>query len=282
MWLWGRLSPESSEHGDAVGKEEALQQGKVKLTYTRSAIYDAFILVVTVLSLVVVLALLFLPLSQVTQEALARIDTLLAVVFMLDAFFHLATVPDKRSYMKWGWLDFVGSVPGYPIMRFARLSRAVQAARDLRGRGGSQVAREFRESRPRTTYFFTFFIAILVVSIASLFMVELENRAPNANISSGRDAFWWAFVTITTVGYGDHVPVTWPGQLIAIALMVVGVGIFGVFTSSVASWFLHTGEARTRQDIADIKRDVDAMMDELAGMKRDVADLKELLKERDR
>jgi voltage-gated potassium channel len=59
-----------------------------------------------------------------------------------------------------------------------------------------------------------------------------------ANISTGGDAFWWAFVTITTVGYGDRYPTTGLGRIMAMVLMTVGVGVFGVLTSYMASVFL--------------------------------------------
>lgn len=52
------------------------------------------------------------------------------------------------------------------------------------------------------------------------------------------NALWWAYVTITTVGYGDKFPVTTEGRLIASILMTAGVGLFGTFTAYVASWFV--------------------------------------------
>ena len=47
---------------------------------------------------------------------------------------------------------------------------------------------------------------------------------PEASIVTAEDALWWSFVTITTVGYGDHHPVTTLDRCIAVVLMVAGVG----------------------------------------------------------
>ena len=73
------------------------------------------------------------------------------------------------------------------------------------------------------------------------------------NISCGKaiispiDAIWWAYVTITTVGYGVKYPVTTEGRIIAAVLMTAGVGLFGTFTAYVASWFAQPA-SKPRED----------------------------------
>ena len=54
-------------------------------------------------------------------------------------------------------------------------------------------------------------------------MVEHEHKG--ANITNLGDAFWWAFETVTTVGYGDYTPVTVVGRVIAVIVMFSGIGI---------------------------------------------------------
>lgn len=260
--------------------QKTLDDGSAVRADRRSSVYELFILSLTVLSLVVAVTLLLTPASARLKDTLVRIDLLFCVVFMVDSFRSLVIATDKRAFLKWGWLDFLGSIPAYPVLRFARVPRGVLAARRLRRRGTSAVTHEFRTRRPVSTFLVTFFIAMVVLSLASIFILKVENQYADANIDSGRDAFWWAFVTVTTVGYGDRVPVSWPGRLIAMTLMVVGVSIFGVLTSSLASWFVATEEGGRSDNIAAIRYDVDAMKDELAGIKSDVAEIKQLLQER--
>lgn len=72
------------------------------------------------------------------------------------------------------------------------------------------------------------FIALTFISVSSAFLiVPLEARATDPYIDSIEDAIWWAVSTVTTVGYGDMVPVTFEGKIIGIVLQITGVVIFG-------------------------------------------------------
>lgn len=80
-----------------------------------------------------------------------------------------------------------------------------------------------------------FIISILVVlgSGIAIFLIESPNEG--AQITNLIDAFWWASATVTTVGYGDVVPVTEAGRIMGIALMFVGISIIGVFISALGA-----------------------------------------------
>jgi voltage-gated potassium channel len=69
-------------------------------------------------------------------------------------------------------------------------------------------------------------------------MVWAEEDAAGANITTGGDAVWWAYVTITTVGYGDQYPVTSLGRFIGVLVLTGGVALFGVLTGFLANMFL--------------------------------------------
>jgi voltage-gated potassium channel len=81
-------------------------------------------------------------------------------------------------------------------------------------------------------------IVAAAVFVSAFFMWRVEYNAPGATITTFRDAMWWAVVTTTTVGYGDYTPVTPAGRVIAAVVMVVGVGLIGTVSASVASWFV--------------------------------------------
>jgi voltage-gated potassium channel len=90
-------------------------------------------------------------------------------------------------------------------------------------------------------------IAFLLVVFSAIAILQVETD-PNSNIKTAEDAIWWAYVTITTVGYGDKFPVTTEGRLIASILMTAGVGLFGTFTAYVASWFVIDNKSEQKQN----------------------------------
>jgi voltage-gated potassium channel len=98
---------------------------------------------------------------------------------------------------------------------------------------------------------------VLLLFCASLTVLDAERANPDANIHNFADALWWSSTTITTVGYGDHFPVTAQGRLVASGLMLGGIALLGIVTASIASWLIErvaeaeeTAEAATRNDLA--------------------------------
>lgn len=97
---------------------------------------------------------------------------------------------------------------------------------------------------------------VTLVLLAGIAVLDAEQNAAGANIRSIGDAWWWAFTTITTVGYGDFYPVTLAGRLVAVALMVCGVGLLGTVTALIASWFVELVN-RTRVEAEVVEAAVD-------------------------
>ncbi|MDH3394549.1 MAG: potassium channel family protein [Nitrosopumilus sp.] len=74
-------------------------------------------------------------------------------------------------------------------------------------------------------------ISILVIGSSGIGIYLIESPHEEAQITTLIDAFWWVSATVTTVGYGDVVPVTEVGRLMGIVLMFVGISIIGTFIS---------------------------------------------------
>ena len=67
-------------------------------------------------------------------------------------------------------------------------------------------------------------VAILIIILGGIGVYLAEHNQPGANITNLGDAFWWATVTITTVGYGEYFPLTVVGRVIGVLVMLTGIG----------------------------------------------------------
>jgi voltage-gated potassium channel len=241
--------------------------------------YSIFILVLTVLSLVI-MGLLLLPLTEATLEALRFYDNMICVIFLIDFAVNLATTRPRRDYLitRRGWLDLLGSIPSlgfFPasgLFRLARLSRLARVGRVLRGDNRRALIRDVVTNRGEYALFVTVFSAFLVLVVSSVLMTQIESRSPDANITTGGDALWWSFVTITTVGYGDSFPVTGLGRVVAVVVMFAGVGIIGSLASILASVLVPQPEPSPQA--GDRAPAGAAMSDELASIRAELVALR--------
>lgn len=76
---------------------------------------------------------------------------------------------------------------------------------------------------------------LLTIALA---VYSVEREASGSTITDFGTALWWAFVTVTTVGYGDFSPVTFQGKIIAVVLMFTGIALIGIVTATLASWIV--------------------------------------------
>lgn len=238
--------------------------------------YNIFMLVLTVFSLVI-MVLLLLPLDDATLEALTWLDNAICLVFLIDFTVNLAASQPKREYLidRRGWLDLLGSIPSFGflraagLLRIARLSRLARAARMLRGTSRKELVRDVVTNRGQYALLITTLSAFLVLSVSTLLMIQVESRSTDANITTGGDALWWSFATITTVGYGDQFPVTTIGRVVAVFVMFAGVGIIGSLASILASVLVPSPaeQAGRMADDGAVAQELAALRVELAALR---------------
>jgi len=78
--------------------------------------------------------------------------------------------------------------------------------------------------------------AVMSAVLAAIVVLDVEQDAADANITTFGDALWWSATTVTTVGYGDRYPVTTEGRFVAVALMLVGIAAVGAVIASITAW----------------------------------------------
>lgn len=247
--------------------------------------YNIFILVLTIVSLTVMVVQLLLVEGSETWKLVSTYDNLICVIFLIDFAMHMVAAPRSRDYFigERGYLDLLGSIPtfGLGIFRYAgllrlfRLSRLFRLRRLMNPQNRAMLKKEILENRGSYALFITLMLVGVVLMVSSIMVLFYESKSPDANILDGGDALWWAFVTITTVGYGDRYPVTPGGRVTAVFVMFSGVGIIGALASILASILLP--QPKEKDELEEPTAPSPGIEQELTAVKQELSALRELL-----
>jgi|BarGraNGADG00212_1021973.scaffolds.fasta_scaffold05401_6 voltage-gated potassium channel len=181
-------------------------------------------------------------------------------LFVVDYVARLALSGDRVAFARGNLFDL--AVVVLPLLRPLRLLRLVTLLSVLnRNLGGSMRGRVAVYVAGATS---------LILFVGSLAVLDAERGAKGATITTFGDAAWWAFTTVTTVGYGDRYPITGQGRFIAGGLMLAGIALLGIVTASLASWLIDKvreveehAQAVTRADMIALTAEVRALRAEL-------------------
>ena len=150
------------------------------------------------------------------------------LVFLADYVVHLYLARERGRWFITHLFDLL--VVFLPVLRPLRLLRLVTKLPVFQ-RSPGQAVRSW-------VGLYLIGATSLLIWMGSLAALDAERRSPGANITTMGDSVWWAFTTVSTVGYGDYFPVTGTGRLVAIGLMLGGVTLVGVVTATLASWII--------------------------------------------
>jgi voltage-gated potassium channel len=155
------------------------------------------------------------------------ISDIIWAIFIIDFVVRLSLTQNKGRFLKRNIIELISLV--LPMFRAFRMFRVIIALGFL-----ARVAQSFQG---RVNIYVGVILPMLIFTCA-LGVYDAEHRVTGANILSFGDSLWWAFVTVTTIGYGDFYPITFEGRAIAVLLMLSGLALVSVITVTFASWFL--------------------------------------------
>jgi voltage-gated potassium channel len=202
--------------------------------FAQSTNWIVFVFLIVILTVVDLLFLL-LPIDPAAKNVILVVGLVINIIFWIDSFYWLRKLPNRRYLTHYhGRLGFIGNIPFFAPLRLLQLWLFQKQLRKL----DIRLEKDVKVSQNSLGVVLLFlYVAIVVFQTASVFVLIFESADPAAEINSSGEALWWSLVTVATVGYGDYVPITNGGRMTALFLMVIGIAMFGIFTSALSDWF---------------------------------------------
>lgn len=221
-----------------------------------SAVYDSFMIVLIILSLV---PLIF----KETTPLLSGIDHVCVCIFIVDYLLRLATAdykmgkPGLLSFVRYPFtfmalVDLISILPsltilngGFKILRILRMSRAFRVLRVLRAfrysRSVRIIADVLHHSKESLLAVGTLALAYIIVSAMVIFNAEPDS------FDNYFEALYWATISLTAVGYGDIYPVTTIGRIVAMLSSIFGVAVVALPAGIITAGYMSAIEKRLDQ-----------------------------------
>lgn len=213
---------------------------------TRSGkIFDICLLIIIVISVIGVMLDSDKSIHQRYGNILLTAEWMFTIFFTIEYLLRIYCSRSKRKYIfsTMGIIDLLSIIPTYltvfyapigslidiRIMRLIRIFRIFQLSKYLRSGHTMQLA--LRSSRPKIIVFILYISLIVIILGTLMYIIEGQQNGFD-NIPK---SIYWAVVTLTTVGYGDVVPITILGKTVAVFIMMLGYAIIAVPTGIVSS-----------------------------------------------
>lgn len=254
--------------------------------------YPIVVVILASVSVVLALADLFqMPITRL--PFFYPLDIAILILFAIDYVVRLSLAQDKRLFFKKNVFDLIAIIPFssffslFRTMRILRMTRVMRVAQLTRMTQLAQLTRLTRlvsmvgrlKKRANHILHMNGLIYVIYLNLASIlcgsFAIYLLERGTTVNTFA--DALWWAFVTSTTVGYGDISPSTAAGRIVAVILMLFGIGLVSMLTGTIATYFtLKNSHSQRQQRLDRLSQAADALSDEqldrlIAQAQRDAA-----------
>ncbi|WP_299181840.1 ion channel [uncultured Neptuniibacter sp.] len=180
-------------------------------------------------------------------------DWLIWLIFLSELIIMSLLVDDKMRYLKHNWMSPLIVLAGLPVLWgvntfYAGTLRTLRLALTI----GIflRVSKDTRDLLSKHNLGVTLFVCFVILIISGLLISGIDPA-----FETPLDGLWWAWVTVTTVGYGDLVPATTEGRIFGSLLILMGLGMFSMLTASFSVFFIEQDERElTLKEEQNIKR----------------------------
>jgi voltage-gated potassium channel len=195
-------------------------------------------------------------------------DWMIWIAFVVETVTMVSMVKRKVRYLVTNWLNLVIIVVGFPLLwTYFPLLATVRITRVLFMISilvpWLPLARDFLS---RNHLGATLLISVILTFLSGILISVFDSGIPNP-----LDGVWWAWETVTTVGYGDVVPTTVEGRILAIFVMVMGLGLFSLLTANFSAFLIGRNKREEdRQDklidqIKELSEKIDKLEEKMDG-----------------
>jgi voltage-gated potassium channel len=224
-------------------------------------IINLFIVILIILNVIAVMLETVKPIYNQYPLFFNRFDLVSVIIFTIEYVLRVwsSNHEEKYSHSVWGRLkymvsapaliDLIAIVPSYlhrfigldlRVLRMLRLLRFLRLFRLTAYTKPAQVISNIFRKR-KNELALSFILVVFLIVIASSIMYFAEHRFPNeedSHFKSIPDTIWWAVVSLTTTGYGDMVPLTTTGKIMASIIMLTGVAFFALPAGIITAGFI--------------------------------------------
>ncbi|WP_026688805.1 potassium channel family protein [Alteribacter aurantiacus] len=204
--------------------------------------------VITYELIMFLLALVSLVVIWTDNQTFLMLDRFVLAIFIVDVSIRIMRADKKWEYVRKNPFDIVAIIPLDAIFQLARFARLFRVLRMF------LIGKKF--ARPFFLILKTNGLDKLIgVTAGLIFLSSIPIHFYETSVDTYQDAIWWSVVTTTTVGYGDISPETGIGRAVAVVLMFVGIGLIGMTTGAIATFFIK-GEEEISPTIIYLKEQV--------------------------
>ena len=216
----------------------------IKNQQTKIGLYIDYLIQFLILLSIISFTVETLPgLDQKTIVLLNTFELVSVIIFSLEYLIRIYTSDKKLKFIFsfYGIIDLLAILPFYlsfgfdlrsaRILRFLRLFRIIKLVRYNKAISRFSVA--FKMIKEELTMFSV--VSLILIYISAVGIYYFENAVQPEAFSSIFSSLWWSVVTLTTVGYGDAVPITIGGRIFTFIILMIGLGIIAIPSGMISS-----------------------------------------------
>jgi len=215
-----------------------------------SKIFNGFIEVLIFISIISFSVQTLPDLTEKTREYLRILEVVIVIVFTIEYILRIIVADNKLKYIfsLYGLIDLLAILPFYITagidLRALRMVRFFRLFRVLKLFRYSKAIKRFQNALKliKDELIVFFFVICFMIFLSAVGIYYFENPVQPEVFKSIFHSLWWAVITLTTVGYGDAIPLTVGGKIFTIVILLIGLGIIAVPTGLLTSAFSRTND----------------------------------------